>query len=71
MAMPREFSGEVRKLQAAVQAADVLCEEMRLLTLASSADLRALRAWMTEQLVDQIERGAEPVDWRAWLRRNG
>ena len=39
MAMPREFSAEVQKLDRAVKAADVLCEEMRLLTLASSADL--------------------------------
>jgi hypothetical protein len=71
MAMPREFSGEVQKLQVAVRSADVLCEEMRLLTLASSAELRALRAWMTEQLVTQIEEGAEPVSWQEWLRRNG
>jgi anti-sigma regulatory factor (Ser/Thr protein kinase) len=71
MAMPREFSGEVQKLQVAVRSADVLCEEMRLLTLASSAELRALRAWMTDQLVTQIEEGAEPVSWQEWLRRNG
>ena len=34
MAMPREFSAEVQKLDMAVKAADVLCQEMRLLTLA-------------------------------------
>lgn len=66
MAMPREFSAEVQALHAAVKAADVLCEEMRLLTLASSPDLRDLRQWMTEQLTDQIERGAEPVSWEEW-----
>ena len=44
MAMPREFSAEVQQLDMAVKAADVLCEKMRLLTLASSGDLRALRA---------------------------
>ena len=67
MAMPREFSVEVQALQAAVKAADVLCEEARLLTLASSAELRALRAWMTEQIVHQLEDGAGPVSWNDWL----
>ena len=38
MAMPPGFGAEVRKLDEAVKAADVLCEEMRLLTLASSAE---------------------------------
>jgi anti-sigma regulatory factor (Ser/Thr protein kinase) len=69
MAMPQEFSAEVQKLQAAVQAADVLCEELRLLTLASSGDLRALRAWMTHELVGQIEKGAAPVAWQDWVSR--
>lgn len=71
MAMPREFSSEVRALHEAVKAADVLCEEMRLLTLASSTDLRNLRAWMTEQLSHQIDDGAAPVSWEAWLSRRG
>ena len=71
MAMPREFGAEVRKLDLAVKAADVLCEERRLLTLASSADLRALRAWMTEQIVRQVEQGADPVSWDDWLSAHG
>ena len=71
MAMPTEFSGEVRKLQRAVEAADVLCEDMRLLTLTSSADLRALRDWMTEQVTDQVERAAEPVSWDDWVAARG
>jgi anti-sigma regulatory factor (Ser/Thr protein kinase) len=70
MAMPREFSGEVRRLQDAVMDADVLCDQQRLLTLTSPADLRALRAWMTEEIVGQIERDAAPVPWDAWLARN-
>ncbi len=70
MAMPREFSAEVQKLDMAVKAADVLCEEMRLLTLASSGDLRALRAWMTEEVVRQAQHGAAPVAWEHWLSRN-
>ncbi len=71
MAMPREFSGEVEKLEAAVQRADALCEEMRLLTLASSADLRALRQWMTEEIVGQARHGAEPVPWAEWSSAEG
>lgn len=71
MAMPREFSAEVRKLQAAVREADVLCEEMRLLTLASSPELRVLRDWMTEQVTAQLEQGASPVSWEDWLARRG
>ncbi|HJR40156.1 MAG TPA: ATP-binding protein [Nocardioidaceae bacterium] len=70
MAMPREFSQDVLKLQQAVAAADALCEERRLLTLASSEDLRSLRAWMTESVFGQVERGEEPVSYDDWLRSN-
>jgi anti-sigma regulatory factor (Ser/Thr protein kinase) len=66
MAMPREFSGEVQKLQVAVAAADELCEEVRLLTVASTPEVRALRAWMTDQMVTQIEHDAVPVAWEEW-----
>lgn len=67
MAMPREFAAEVRNLDLAVKAADVLCEEKRLLTLASSAELRVLRAWMAEQILNQVEGGADPVRWNDWV----
>jgi anti-sigma regulatory factor (Ser/Thr protein kinase) len=70
MAMPREFSGEVEKLDLAVKAADVHCAEMRLLTLESSDELRALRAWMTEEIVQQTRHAAAPVIWEDWLARN-
>lgn len=69
MAMPAGFSREVSRLQQAVRAADALCEERRLLTLASSEDLRLLRDWMTEQIVGQVEHGADPVSWAEWLGR--
>jgi anti-sigma regulatory factor (Ser/Thr protein kinase) len=69
MAMPRAFSAEVVKLELAVRQADVLCEEMRLLTVASAAELRALRAWMTEEIVRQAEHDAAPVPWREWVAR--
>jgi len=67
MAMPREFSHEVRLLDQAVREADVLCDERRLLTLASSPEIREFRAWMTEQIVAQVEQDAEPVTWLDWL----
>jgi anti-sigma regulatory factor (Ser/Thr protein kinase) len=67
MAMPREFGVLVEQLQRAVVRADRLCEEGRLLTLASSPELRALRAWMTHEVLGQTSRGAAPVSWPAWL----
>ena len=69
MAMPREFSREVERLQDAVKRADRLCEEMQLLTLASTPDLRALRAWMTEQVAHQLRDHAEPEPWGDWVAR--
>jgi hypothetical protein len=69
MAMPREFSSLVQQLDAAVRRADDLCRQDQLLALASSAELRELRAWMTHQLVAQIERGEAPLPWSAWVSR--
>jgi anti-sigma regulatory factor (Ser/Thr protein kinase) len=66
MAMPRELGAQVRALQAAVQEADRLCEDRRLLTLASDQDLRDLRAWMTHEVSGQLEDGAAPTSWEAW-----
>jgi hypothetical protein len=68
MAMPHEFSQLVQRLQQAVQAADELCRQMELLTLASPPELTELRAWMTHELVAQIEHGDPPVSWADWLR---
>ena len=67
MAMPREFGVLVEQLQRAVARADRLCEEGRLLTLASPAELRALRAWMTHEVLGQTSGGAAPMSWPAWL----
>jgi anti-sigma regulatory factor (Ser/Thr protein kinase) len=69
MAMPHEVSILIRRLQRAVMAADDLCERMELLTVASPPELRELRAWMTHELVAQIERREPPVTWADWLRR--
>ncbi|NPC41160.1 ATP-binding protein [Nocardioides sp. zg-1230] len=67
MAMPREFGALVEQLQHAVRRADLLCEEGRLLTLSSSPELRALRAWMTDEVLAQTARGATPTPWPDWL----
>ncbi|MFP5253915.1 MAG: ATP-binding protein [Actinomycetes bacterium] len=69
MAMPNELARSVRDLQEAVSAADALCEEARLLTLASPPEVRALRRWMTEEITAQVA-GAEPVPWPEWRRRH-
>jgi len=69
MAMPREFSSLVQQLDTAVRRADDLCRQDELLALASSSELSELRAWMTHQLVAQIERGEPPLPWSAWVSR--
>jgi hypothetical protein len=69
MAIPNELARGVEALQETVAAADALCEEARLLTLASSPELRALRSWMTEEIGAQVQ-GADPVPWPEWRRRN-
>lgn len=66
MAMPREFSGLVLRLQEAVTRADQLCRDGRLLTLASPPDVQELRAWMTHEVVAQATRGASPTPWADW-----
>ena len=67
MAMPREFGALVGQLQGAVARADRLCEEGRLLTLASPPELRTLRAWMAHEVLGQTLGGAEPTSWPDWL----
>ncbi len=71
MTMPRELATAVRVLEEAVREADRLCEERRLLTLASDEDLRALRTWMTEEVSGQLEQGKEPVPWEVWRASRG
>jgi anti-sigma regulatory factor (Ser/Thr protein kinase) len=67
MAMPREFSGLIQQLDAAVKRADELCRQDQLLALASPPELQLLRAWMTHQVVAQIERGEAPTPWSSWV----
>lgn len=69
MAMPREFSELVRRLHEAVKRADELCEQDQLLAIASTPEMRALREWMTHEIIAQAERGETPVPWPEWTRR--
>ncbi|MBD3923397.1 ATP-binding protein [Nocardioides cavernae] len=67
LAMPREFGVMVEQLQQAVDRADRLCEEGVLLTLASPPEVRALRAWMTHEVVAQTSSGSAPMSWPEWV----
>ncbi len=64
--MPAQAARDVRVLQASVLAADALCEASELLTLASTPDVKALRAWMVHEFVRQVEHGDPPLAFRAW-----
>lgn len=66
MAMPREFSDLVEQLHVAVERADQLCRDGRLLTLASRPEIRELRAWMTHEVSTQARDGAAPTPWAEW-----
>lgn len=68
MAMPVQYAGLVHKLQAVVEDADDLCDQMQLLTLSSPPDVRCLRAWMTHEIVAQLEHDQPPTRWEDWLR---
>lgn len=66
VAMPRDFAGQAELLNEAIDEADRLCDEERLLTLTSPQILRAFRAWMTEEIVEQVDHGRSPTTWSAW-----
>jgi anti-sigma regulatory factor (Ser/Thr protein kinase) len=60
------LADDVLALHAATQAADELCEARALLTLAAEPEVRLLRSWMTETIVDQVRAEAAPVAWAEW-----
>lgn len=68
MAMPHEFAPLVMRLQDAVARADELCEQNRLLALTTPPEIRDLRAWMSGEIVAQVD-GGRPQTWEQWLRR--
>ena len=57
----------MRKLDLAVKAADVLCEESGSSPSPRRPSVRVLRAWMAEQILNQVEGGADPVRWNDWV----
>lgn len=57
-------SQDVQELDEAVRKADALCEQTCLLTLASTPEVRALRRWMVQEFVGQIEHNAAPRPFR-------
>ena len=66
VAVPAEFSRDIRLVDDALREADALSAGRRLLTLPTPADVQALRAWMSAQIVGQVERSATPVSWQTW-----
>ena len=66
MVLPSPAAEQAERLDAAVAAADALCERERLLTRASPPDVRALRSWMRDEVRDQIRHGRAPRSYDDW-----
>jgi hypothetical protein len=66
MVLPSVAAEQVEQLHAAVAAADALCERERLLTLASAPEVRQLRAWMRDEVRDQIRAARPPQSYDQW-----
>ena len=58
--VPVSASQDIQELDGAVRKADALCQQTRFLTLASTPEVRALRTWMVQEFVGQIEHDAAP-----------
>ncbi len=71
MVLPSPAAEQVEQLDTAVTAADALCERERLLTLASPPEVRALRAWMRDEVRDQIRTARPPQSYDEWLTAHG
>ncbi len=67
MPVPVQTAVDIQELEAAVAAADELCESRQLMTLASPRETRLVRAWMTHEFVQQIQHQAKPVPYAEWL----
>ena len=66
LVLPEPAAEQVERLDAAVAAADALCERERLLTLASPPEVRRLRTWMRDEIHDQIRSGRPPQSYDRW-----
>lgn len=71
MVLPSPAAEQVERLDDAVRAADALCEREQLLTLASPPEVRALRAWMRDEVRDQVRHGTPPRAYDAWRAHEG
>lgn len=71
LALPSGFSRDLRQLDDALNEADTLSEDERLLAMPASPEVRAFRAWMNAQVIGQAERGATPVSWDEWQDHRG
>jgi len=58
----------IRQLNQALDRADDLCRQERLLTLASTPDMLAFRAWVLHQAISQIEHARAPMAYDGWCR---
>jgi anti-sigma regulatory factor (Ser/Thr protein kinase) len=67
MTAPRAMSGGVSQLLEVARAADRVCEEYGLLTLAATPEMDTLREYFTDCMVGQLERDTEPVTYADWL----
>lgn len=66
MVLPSPAAEQVERLDAAVAAADALCEREQLLTFASPPEVRALRAWMRDEVRDQVRHARAPRSYEQW-----
>lgn len=71
MTVPAEAAEAVQELNRAVRAADALCRDRELLTLASSQEVVLLREWMAQEIMTQIRAGTPPTAYEDWLARVG
>jgi anti-sigma regulatory factor (Ser/Thr protein kinase) len=71
MTVPAEAAEAVQELNRAVRAADALCREQQLLTLASAPEVVLLREWMAQEIAAQIRGGTPPTAYEDWLARAG
>lgn len=71
MLLPSAAAEQVERLDAAVAAADALCERQRLLTLASPVEVRELRAWMRDEIAEQLRHAAAPRSFARWRASAG
>ena len=67
MLLPAVAAEQVERLDAAVAAADDLCEREQLLTLTSPQDVRRLRRWMRDEITHQIRAIRPPLGFDDWL----